>query len=158
MEKSIRDIDYMMVRTDKMIRKTRRVRALLKMAMRNMDKQYDYTTSTIFRGNFLGHLLRNKRTDKINSEVNKIQQAMLNLESDLLLYDEDLARTLRLPSKMAEAGRIDGKFDDIALRTRMRYREFDVAKSLRNLEKILDKLEKDKKKLRFMKKSKKGII
>lgn len=158
MEKSIRDIDYMMVRTDKMIRKTRRVRALLKMAMRNMDKQYDYTTSTIFRGNLLGHLLRNKRTDKINSEVNKIQQAMLNLESDLLLYDEDLARTLRLPSKMAEAGRIDGKFDDIALRTRMRYREFDVAKSLRNLEKILDRLEKDKKKLRFMKKSKKGII
>lgn len=158
MEKSIRDIDYMMVRTDKMIRKIRRVRALLKITMRNMDKQYDYTTSTIFRGNFLGHLLRNKRTNKINSEVNKVQQAMLNLESDLLLYDEDLARTLRLPSKMAEAGRVDGKFDDIALRSRMRYREFDVAKSLRNLEKILDRLEKDKKKLRFMKKSKKGII
>ena len=40
----------------------------------------------------------------------------------------------------------------------MRYREFDVAKSLRNLEKILDKLEDEKKRLRFIKKDQEGLI
>ena len=80
------------------------------------------------------------------------------MEADLLLYDEDLAKSLRLPAKMAEASRVYGNLDDIALRSRMRYREFDVAKSLRNLEKILDKLEDEKKRLRFIKKDQEGLI
>ena len=152
------NIDLQIVETDKMIRKVRRVRAMIKQAMANMDKQYEFSTSTILRGNILGDIIRNKRTDKLNSNINTVQKELLRLEADLLLYDEDLARKLRLPAKMTNPARVDGIMGDIGLRTQMRYRQFDVAKSLRNVEKILDILEKDKKKLRFMKKSQKGLI
>lgn len=152
------NIDLEIVKTDKMIRKVRQARARIKLAMAKMDNQYSYTTSTCLRGNIFGDLIRRKRTDKLNATINGVQQDLLNLEADLLLYDEDLAKSLRLPSKMAEAGKVRGVLDDISLRTRMRYREFDVAKSLRNLEKILDKLEDDKEKLRFIKKNQKGLI
>ncbi|WP_299034730.1 hypothetical protein [uncultured Anaerococcus sp.] len=158
MENKTMDIDIKIAKTDKMIRKVRQVRAAVKMAMKQMDNQYAYTTSTILRGNVFGDLIRKKRTDKLNSSINKVQQAMLRLEADLLLYDESLARSLRLPAKMADPARVNGKVDDITLRSRMRYREFDVAKSLRNLEKILDRLEDDKKELRFIKKDQKGLI
>ena len=158
MENKTMDIDIKIAKTDKMIRKVRQVRAAVKMAMKQMDNQYAYTTSTILRGNVFGDLIRKKRTDKLNSSINKVQQAMLRLEADLLLYDESLARSLRLPDKMADPARVNGKVDDITLRSRMRYREFDVAKSLRNLEKILDRLEDDKKELRFIKKDQKGLI
>lgn len=152
------NIDLEIVKTDKMIRKVRQVRARIKLAMREMENQYSYTTSSLLRGNIFGDLIRKKRTDKLNAIIGKVQQDLLNLEADLLLYDEDLAKSLRLPAKMAEASRVYGSFDDIALRSRMRYREFDVAKSLRNLEKILDKLEDEKKRLRFIKKDQKGLI
>lgn len=152
------NIDLEIVKTDKMIRKVRQVRARIKLAMREMENQYSYTTSSLLRGNIFGDLIRKKRTDKLNATINKVQQDLLNLEADLLLYDVDLAKSLRLPAKMAEASRVYGSFDDIALRSRMRYREFDVAKSLRNLEKILDKLEDEKKRLRFIKKDQKGLI
>ena len=145
------NIDLEIVKTDKMIRKVRQVRARIKLAMREMENQYSYTTSSLLRGNIFGDLIRKKRTDKLNATIGKVQQDLLNLEADLLLYDEDLA-------KRAEASRVYGSFDDIALRSRMRYREFDVAKSLRNLEKILDKLEDEKKRLRFIKKDQKGLI
>ena len=152
------NIDLQIVETDKMIRKVRRVRAMIKQSMANMDKQYEFSTSTILRGNILGDIIRNKRTDKLNSNINKVQKELLRLEADLLLYNEDLAKYLRLPAKMTSPARVDGIMGDIGLRTQMRYRQFDVAKSLRNVEKILDILEKDKKKLRFMKKSQKGLI
>lgn len=152
------NIDLEIVKTDKMIRKVRQVRARVKLAMRNMDNQYAYTTATCLRGNIFGDIIRKKRTNKLNTLINKVQQDLLNLEADLLLYDENLAKGLRLPAKMADPARVSGVLDDISLRTRMRYREFDVAKSLRNLEKILDKLEDDKKKLRFIKKDQKGLI
>lgn len=152
------NIDLEIVKTDKMIRKVRQVRARIKLAMREMENQYSYTTSSLLRGNIFGDLIRKKRTDKLNATIGKVQQDLLNLEADLLLYDEDLAKSLRLPAKMAEASRVYRSFDDIALRSRMRYREFDVAKSLRNLEKILDKLEDEKKRLRFIKKDQKGLI
>ena len=152
------NIDLEIVKTDKMIRKVRQVRARIKLAMREMENQYSYTTSSLLRGNIFGDLIRKKRTDKLNATIGKVQQDLLNLEADLLLYDEDLAKSLRLPAKMAEASRVYGSFDDIALRSRMRYREFDVAKSLRNLENILDKLEDEKKRLRFIKKDQKGLI
>lgn len=152
------NIDLEIVKTDKMIRKVRQVRARIKLAMREMENQYSYTTSSLLRGNIFGDLIRKKRTDKLNATIGKVQQDLLNLEADLLLYDEDLAKSLRLPAKMAEASRVYGSFDDIALRSRMRYREFDVAKSLRSLEKILDKLEDEKKRLRFIKKDQKGLI
>ena len=156
--KNIMNIDLEIVKTDKMIRKVRQTRARIKLAMGKMEDQYSYTTSSCFRGNIFRDIIRKKRTDKLNSTINKIQQDLLNLESDLLLYDENLAKSLRLPAKMAEAGRVNGILDDISLRSRMRYREFDVAKSLRNLETILGKLEDDKKKLRFIKKDQKGLI
>lgn len=152
------NIDLEIVKTDKMIRKVRQVRARIKLAMREMENQYSYTTSSLLRGNIFGDLIRKKRTDKLNATIGKVQQDLLNLEADLLLYDEDLAKGLRLPAKMAEACRVYGNLDDIALRSRMRYREFDVAKSLRNLEKILDKLEDEKKRLRFIKKDQEGLI
>ena len=152
------NIDLEIVKTDKMIRKVRQVRARIKLAMREMENQYSYTTSSLLRGNIFGDLIRKKRTDKLNATIGKVQQDLLNLEADLLLYDEDLAKSLRLPAKMAETSRVYGNLDDIALRSRMRYREFDVAKSLRNLEKILDKLEDEKKRLRFIKKDQEGLI
>ena len=152
------EIDEKIIKTEKMIRKVRQVRAMVKIAMAEMDNQYTYTTSTIFRGNFIGDVIRKKRTDRLNASINKVQQAMLRLEADLMLYDEKLAQSLRLPAKMAEAGRVTGKLDDITLRSRMRYRQFDVAKSLRNLETILDRLEDDKEKLRFIKKDQEGLI
>ena len=156
--KKIMNIDLEIAKTEKMIRKVRQVRARVKLAMREMENQYAYTTSRRLRGNIFGDIIRKKRTDKLNATINRVQQDLLNLESDLLLYDENLAKGLRLPAKMAEPARVNGKLDDITLRTRMRYREFDVAKSLRNLETILDKLEDDKKKLRFVKKDQEGLI
>ncbi len=152
------NIDLQIVKTDKMIRKVRQVRAMIKRAMANMDNQYEFTTSEIFRGNIFGDIIRNKRTDKLNSNINKVQKELLRLEADLLIYDEDLAKNLRLPAKMPRQARVDGIFGDIGLRTQMRMRELDVAKSLRNVEKILDDLEKEKKRLRFIKKSQKGLI
>lgn len=158
MENKLMDIDLKIVKTDKMIRRVRQVRAMIQLAMKNMENQYSYTNATYLRGNILGDFIRKKRTNKLNATINKVQQAMLDLESDLLIYDQNLAKSLRLPAKMAEAGKVRSPLDDIALKSRMRLREFDVAKSLRNIEKILARLEEDKKKLRFAKKEQKGLI
>ena len=63
MENKTMDIDIKIAKTDKMIRKVRQVRAVVKIAMKQMDNQYAYTTSTILRGNVFGDLIRKKRTD-----------------------------------------------------------------------------------------------
>ena len=62
------NIDLEIVKTDKMIRKVRQVRARIKLAMREMENQYSYTTSSLLRGNIFGDLIRKKRTDKRPSE------------------------------------------------------------------------------------------
>ena len=81
----------------------------------------------------------------MNKIIDLVQKSMLKLEADLMVYDIDndtnLAGFLRLPSKMSESGKVTNKFTDIGLRASMRFRQFDVVVSLRNLETLIKRLE-----------------
>lgn len=154
----IMDIEKKILRTDKMIKKARSVRSLIITTIKNLDDKYTYSTSGFLRGNILGDFIRKSRVKSVNSNIDKVQDAMFKLEADLIIYDKDLAGALRLPAKMSQYGGADGLFSDIALRSNMRLKQFDVTKSLRNVETVIKRLKARKDRLRYDLKKNKELL
>lgn len=145
MTERVINLEKKLVKTDKILRKARQTRAIVIKSLQSIDNKYDFSASSWLRGNFLGNFIRGSKIDKMNKNIDRVQKSMLKLEADLMVYDIDndtnLAGFLRLPSKMSESGKVTNKFTDIGLRTSMRFRQFDVVVSLRNLETIIKRLE-----------------
>lgn len=125
------------------------VESLLERGESKVDGKYDFSTNSLLRGNFLGNFLRGNKVSAVNKNIDRAQQALLDLHAELLLFDQDLAGKLVLPSKMSEFSSADGKLSDIAVRTNMRMKEFDLTKSKRSLQTIIRRLESEAKKARY---------
>ena len=103
----------------------------------------------MLRGNFFGNFLRGNKVSAVNSNIDRAQQALLDLHANLLLFDENLAKKIYLPSKMSEFSSANGKASDIAIRTNMRLKQFDITKSKRSLQTVIRRLESEEKKTRY---------
>lgn len=158
MEEKIIDLEKQILKTDKIIQEARKVRSLIINCYKNLDDKYTYSTSKFLRGNIFGDIMRKSRVKSINNNIGKVQDALLKFEADLLVFDKDLANDLKLPSKMQGYGRVDGKFSDISLRTDMRFRQFDVAKSLRNLDVVIKRLLASRKRMAYDLKNQKELL
>lgn len=158
MEEKIIDLEKQILKTDKMIQKAKRVRSLIINCYKNLDDKYTYSTSKFLRGNIFGDFMRNSRVKSINNNIGKVQDALLKFEADLLIFDKDLASVLKLPAKMQGYGRVEGKLADISLRTDMRFRQFDVAKSLKNLDVVIKRLLASRKRMAYDLKNQKELL
>ena len=132
-----------------LLTKAKDVFDLLDRAERKIDGKYEYSSNKLLRGNFLGNFFRGNKVSAVNSNIDRSQQALLDLHKDLLLFDESLAAKISLPSKMSEFSSADSKLSDIAIRTGMRLKEFDITKSKRSLATIIRKLENECKKAAY---------
>ena len=157
-EEKIIDIEKQIVRTEKILKKTRNVRSLMLSASKNLNGKYTYTNKGFLRGNLLGNFIRKSRVKSVNNNIDRVQEALLKLHADLMLYDQDFANKLSLPSKMTEFRGASNKLSDIGLRTSMRFREFDMIKSLRNLENVMKKLIARHNKLKYELKKSKEVL
>lgn len=132
-----------------LLRQAKDLENLLKRAEKKIDGKYDYPSNGLFRGNFFANFLRGNKVNAINNNVDRAQQAILDFHANLLLFDEKLANKISLPSKMSEFSSANGKASDIAIRTNMRLKEFDLTKSKRTIQTIIRRLESEKKKAAY---------
>ena len=134
---------------ESLLREAKDVESLLQRAEKKIDSKYEYSTHQALRGNFIGNFLRGNKVSSVNSNVDRAQRAILDFHANLLLFDEKLANKVSLPSKMSEFSSANGKPSDIAIRTNMRLKEFDITKSKRNIQSIIRRLESEKKKATY---------
>lgn len=134
---------------DSLLREAKDVESQLERAEKKIDGKYEIPNHGLLRGNFLGNFLRGNKVNAVNNNIDRSQQSLLDFHAKLLLFDRNLADKLRLPSKMSEFSSADGKVSDIAVRTNMRLKEFDVTKSKRALQTVIRRLENEKKKAAY---------
>ena len=141
------DYDLRLRQIEDLLIEAKEVFSQLERAEKKINKKYDYTTHGALRGGFLGNFIRGNRVSAVNSNIDRSQEALLNFHSNLLLFDQRLANKINLPSKMSEFSSANGKASDIAIRTNMRLKGFDVTKSKRSIEAIIRRLESERKKV-----------
>lgn len=129
------------VKTDKMIIKAKSVLRLLRTVEIKVRQKSDFTSLSLLRGNLVGNLIRSSKLSSVNKNLDKSQEAILNLHRDLLIFDENLAKILYLPTKITQYSTVRGKLADIAFRTNLRLKAKDISKAKRSVEKIIRRLE-----------------
>ena len=134
---------------ENLLRQAKDVESQLQRAEKKIDGKYDYPSHGLLRGNFFGNFLRGNKVSAVNNNVDRAQQALLDFHANLLLFDERLANKISLPSKMSEFSSANGKASDIAIRTNMRLKEFDLTKSKRTIQTIIRRLESERKKAAY---------
>ena len=131
------------------LRQAKDVLSQLERSERKIEGKYDFNSHSLLRGNFFGNFLRGNKVSAVNSNIDRAQQALLDFHANLLLFDEDLAKKIYLPSKMSEFSSANGKASDIAIRTNMRLKQFDITKAKRSLQTVIRRLESEEKKTRY---------
>lgn len=132
-----------------LLRQAKDVESLLARAESKINGKYDFSSHQVLRGNFLGNLLRGNKVSAVNNNIDRAQQALLDFHANILLFDEKLANKISLPSKMSEFSSANGKGSDIAIRTNMRLKEFDITKAKRTMQTIIRRLESERKKAAY---------
>lgn len=132
-----------------LLKEARDVHSQIERSEKKVDGKYDFTANGLLRGNIFGNFLRGNKVSAVNSNINRAQQAILDFHANLLLFDQALADKLILPSKMSEFSSANGKASDIAVRTNMRLKEFDLTKSKRSLETVIRRLTSEAKKASY---------
>ena len=140
------DYNLRLKQVESLLRESKDVFNQLDRAERKIDGKYEYSSHQALRGNFLGNFLRGNKVSAVNNNIDRSQQALLDLHAKLLLFDEKLANKISLPSKMSEFSSADSKASDVAIRTNMRFKEFDITRSKRTVKTIIRRLESEKKK------------
>ena len=127
-----------------LLRQAKDVENLLARAESKINGKYDFSSHQVLRGNFLGN-----KVSAVNNNIDRAQQALLDFHANILLFDEKLANKISLPSKMSEFSSANGKGSDIAIRTNMRLKEFDITKAKRTMQTIIRRLESERKKAAY---------
>ena len=143
------DYQLQLKKLESILRQAKDVLSQLERSERKIEGKYDFNSHSLLRGNFFGNFLRGNKVSAVNSNIDRSQQALLDLHANLLLFDEDLAKKIYLPSKMSEFSSANGKASDIAIRTNMRLKQFDITKAKRSLQTVIRRLESEEKKTRY---------
>ena len=144
------DYKLKLKQVESLLRQAKDVFNQLDRAERKIDSKYDYSSHEALRGNFLGNFLRGNKVSAVNSNIDRAQQALLDFHANLLLFDERLANKISLPSKMSEFSSANSKPSDVAIKTNMRFKQFDITKSKRTVQTIIRRLEAEKKKIVYV--------
>lgn len=143
------DYQLKLKKLESILRQANDVLSQLERSERKIEGKYDFNSHSLLRGNFFGNFLRGNKVSAVNSNIDRAQQALLDLHANLLLFDEDLAKKIYLPSKMSEFSSANGKASDIAIRTNMRLKQFDITKAKRSLQTVIRRLESEEKKVYY---------
>ena len=143
------DYQLQLKKLESILRQAKDVLSQLERSERKIEGKYDFNSHSLLRGNFFGNFLRGNKVSAVNSNIDRSQQALLDFHANLLLFDEDLAKKIYLPSKMSEFSSANGKASDIAIRTNMRLKQFDITKAKRSLQTVIRRLESEEKKVYY---------
>lgn len=134
---------------DKLIKQAKSVYALIERSEKRIAGNASFKISGFLGRNFFGDLIRNNKVSSINSTIEKLQEELLSFQKDLLLFDDNLARKLDLPVKLAEFSSSRTVFSDIILRTKMRTKEMEVLKLKGKIKTIVKRLYKEREKINY---------
>lgn len=131
---------------NKLLDEARNALGVLQRASRRVGKVSDYSITGLVGRNIVGNFLRANKNNTINKSIDRIQDVLLKLHTNLLTFDPKLASILDLPYKLSEFSSPRNAFSDMKLRIDMRKKQFDIQKSEKKLITLIKKLSKEKSK------------
>lgn len=131
---------------NKLLDEAKNALGVLQRASRRVGKVSDYSITGLVGRNIVGNFLRANKNNTINKSINRIQDVLLKLHTNLLTFDPKLASILDLPYKLSEFSSPRNALSDMKLRIDMRKKQFDIQKSEKKLITLIKKLSKEKSK------------
>ena len=131
---------------NKLLDEAKNALGVLQRASRRVGKVSDYSITGLVGRNIVGNFLRANKNNTINKSIDRIQDVLLKLHTNLLTFDPKLASILDLPYKLSEFSSPRNAFSDMKLRIDMRKKQFDIQKSEKKLITLIKKLSKEKSK------------
>ncbi|MDU5504758.1 MAG: hypothetical protein E6073_06400 [Anaerococcus vaginalis] len=131
---------------NKLLDEAKNALGVLQRASRRVGKVSDYSITGLVGRNIVGNFLRANKNNTINKSIDRIQDVLLKLHTNLLTFDPKLASILDLPYKLSEFSSPRNALSDMKLRIDMRKKQFDIQKSEKKLITLIKKLSKEKSK------------
>ena len=131
---------------NKLLDEAKNALGVLQRASRRVGKVSDYSITGLVGRNIVGNFLRANKNNTINKSIDRIQDVLLKLHTNLLTFDPKLASILDLPYKLSEFSSPRNALSDMKLRIDMRKKQFDIQKSEKKLINLIKKLSKEKSK------------
>lgn len=131
---------------NKLLDEAKNALGVLQRASRRVGKASDYSITGLVGRNIVGNFLRANKNNTINKSIDRIQDVLLKLHTNLLTFDPKLASILDLPYKLSEFSSPRNALSDMKLRIDMRKKQFDIQKSEKKLITLIKKLSKEKSK------------
>lgn len=131
---------------NKLLDEAKNALGVLQRASRRVGKVSDYSITGLVGRNIVGNFLRANKNNTINKSIDRIQDVLLKLHTNLLTFDPKLASILDFPYKLSEFSSPRNALSDMKLRIDMRKKQFDIQKSEKKLITLIKKLSKEKSK------------
>ena len=131
---------------NKLLDEAKNALGVLQRASRRVGKVSDYSITGLVGRNIVGNFLRANKNNTINKSIDRIQDVLLKLHTNLLTFDPKLASILDLPYKLSEFSSPRNALSDMKLRIDMRRKQFDIQGSEKKLITLIKKLSKEKSK------------
>ena len=131
---------------DKLLVEARDALGVLQRATKRVGKASDYSFTGLVGRNMLGDFLRSSKNNSINKAIDRSQDVLLSLHSNLLTFDPKLASIIDLPYKLSQFSRTRNPISDMKLRIDMRKKKLDIQKSEKKLITLIKKLSKERSK------------
>lgn len=131
---------------DKLLAEARYALRVLSRSSRKVGRVSDFTISGYLGRNLLGDFIRSNKSSSINKSIDRSQDVLLKLHSDLLMFDPKFADILDLPYKLTQFSRARTGISDMKLRVNMRKKEFDIQQAEKKLITLIKKLRKERSK------------
>lgn len=131
---------------DRLIDKVQYALGVLNRSTRRVGNVADFKLTGLLGRNIVGDFIRNSKNNSINKAIDRSQDILLNLHSDLLLFDPRLASIIDLPYKLSQYGSTRNALSDMKLRIGMRKKKFDIQMAEKKLITLIKKLVKEKSK------------
>lgn len=131
---------------DKLLDEARDALGVLQRATKRVGKASDYSLTGLVGRNIVGDFLRSNKNNSINKDIDRSQDVLLSLHSNLLTFDPKLASIIDLPYKLSQFSSPRNPISDMKLRIDMRKKKLDIQKSEKKLITLIKKLSKERSK------------
>lgn len=125
---------------DRILDKARYALAVLNRSTRRVGRAADFKLTGLVGRNILGDFLRSNKNNSINKAIDRSQDILLNLHSDLLLFDPKLAEIIDLPHKLTQFSSTRNRISDMKVRIDMRRKKLEVQKAEKKLIRLIKRL------------------
>lgn len=131
---------------DRLLDKTKEAISVLNRSTRRIGKASNFKLTGYLGRNVVGDFIRSNKNQSINKAIERVQDTLLELHSDLLVFDPKLKDFIELPYKLSQFSSVRNPVRDIKLRVDMRKKKLDIQKSEKKLITLIKKLNKEKSK------------